>query len=112
MVVVLLAARVLAADTNPVLTELLTKGVPLDVGPPVKLPELTMPDGLDEAAQQKRLASIADPNPNSVYSVEALIRKAIVAPQVLKVGGEKRSANCNVCSNRPMTPSPSGGSRN
>lgn len=74
---VLTALLAAAMPENAVFEELSTQ---------VKLPAVTMPDGLDAAAQHERIKQIAGPN----RRVKDLTRKSIVAPFVLKIG--KRAA--------------------
>lgn len=51
----------------------------------LRLPAPTMDDGLDATAQRKALAQLADDS----RPLEALLRKSIVAPFVLKISDEK-----------------------
>ena len=47
---------------NPVLKQLVERGIPAENGQVVRLPRPTMPDGLDHAGQQEVLARVAAPN--------------------------------------------------
>ncbi len=67
---------------NPVLTQLVERGIPAGNGQAVRLPRPTMPDGLDHAGQQEVLARVAAPN----RRVADLVRKSVVSPFVLKLG--------------------------
>jgi hypothetical protein len=66
--------------TNPIYTELIEKGVVIGEAR-VRLPLPTMPAGLDAVGQQRALQKIADEN----HPLEALTRKSVVAPFVLKI---------------------------
>ena len=70
-----------AAPDNTIYEQLIGGGVPVSQGPALRLPLPTMADGLDAAGQQSAMASIADDN----HPVEALTRKSVVAPFVLKI---------------------------
>ncbi len=59
---------------------MLTKGITAD-GQTVRLPEPTLADGLDAAAQRDAIAAVADRN----HPLEALLRKSVVAPLLLKM---------------------------
>ena len=72
--------------TNALFEQLQADGVKFGAGT-VKLPKPSRPDGLDAVAQQAALAKIADEN----HPVEALTRKAVVAPFILKIADEKVS---------------------
>jgi hypothetical protein len=88
----LLAAVLAAGDApaadNPVLVELLDKGVPMSDGSSVKLPPPTMGDGLDDDGQRAALDKIADAN----HPISELARKSIVAPFVLTIRSIKTPA--------------------
>src|SRR3954453_935685 len=66
---------------NEILNRLL--GSPPALGRPT-LPEPTLADGLNAARQYAAIGQIADAN----HPIEALERKSIVAPFVLKIAGE------------------------
>jgi hypothetical protein len=66
---------------NPLLDELLVKGVPISDGSLVKVPPPTMADGLEAAAQQAVLAKTAEGN----QPLDEFLRSSIVAPFVLKI---------------------------
>jgi hypothetical protein len=73
--------RVVGAEpANEILNRLMTKGGLPGAGD-VVLPAPTMADGLDQAGQRAVIAAIADDN----HPPEALERKTIVAPLILKV---------------------------
>lgn len=73
----------LAAES--LLELLLHRGVLLDETATQPLPRPTLPDGAGPAAAQQALQQIADEN----HPVEALVRKSVVAPFVLKITDEK-----------------------
>jgi hypothetical protein len=76
--------RAPAAETvNDVLGRLLAKGGLPDAADSA-LPKPMMVDGLDRAGQRAVVARIADAN----HPIEALERKSIVAPFILKIGGD------------------------
>lgn len=77
-----------AQPTNPILAELTSVGVPLEGGANLTLPPPVLPDGLDAAGQRAALESIADAN----HPVEALLRRSVVAPFVLKLTSEGKTA--------------------
>ncbi len=77
-----------AAIPNPVLNQLLTEGVSLEGGANLKLPPPTMPDGLSSKEQRAAIESIADAN----HPAEALLRRSVVAPFVLKLTSEGKTA--------------------
>jgi hypothetical protein len=64
---------------NPVLAELLNRGVAMSDGTRVKLPPPQMRDGADAAAQRTTIASVA----GARYTADDLARKSVVAPFVL-----------------------------
>jgi hypothetical protein len=66
---------------NEILQALQTDGVKSETGVTAKLPEFTLPDGLDAAAQQAAMEKIAERN----KPVDAMLRKAVTAPFVLKI---------------------------
>jgi hypothetical protein len=68
--------------------ELLHSGVRMESGATMKLPPPTLPDGLSAADQQKILAQLADDR----HPVEALLRKSVVAPFVLKITDDPSAA--------------------
>jgi hypothetical protein len=82
--VLLIALCAAGADANPLFEKLQSEGVPMANGPALRLPAPTMPDGLDAAKQRAALASIADVD----RPVEALLRKSVLAPFVLKTERE------------------------
>lgn len=69
------------APSNPLVSELIERGVAVGDSTRLKLPEPTLPDGLDAADARKALEAIADTN----HPLEALLRKSVVAPFVLKI---------------------------
>jgi hypothetical protein len=76
------------AESNPVFDDLTKRGVVMPKGPVLKLPAPTMPDGLDAAAQRKAIQSIADER----RTVEAIIKKSLNAPTVIKTGDDNASS--------------------
>jgi hypothetical protein len=79
-----LSRAVLAAESdNPIFAKLLAKGGVPGAGE-VALPKPTLADGQDLAAQKAAIATIADEN----HPFEALARKSIVAPLLLKISGD------------------------
>jgi len=74
-------------EPNPILKRLLTSGISAG-GSAVKLPAPTLPDGLDAAAQRQAMGRIADRN----HTLEALTRRSVVAPLVLKISAAGDSA--------------------
>ena len=84
--VAILAAAEAGSETNALYEQLHSEGVKFGAST-IKLPQPTMPDGLKPAAQQAALNSIAD----DTHPVEALTRKAVVAPFILKIADEKAS---------------------
>lgn len=84
----LLALYTAGAQDNPLFDDLLAHGVKIPPGVVGRLPAPTMPDGLDAAGQQKALASIADVD----RPVEALLRKSVLAPFVLKTERENTAS--------------------
>ena len=79
--VALAAAGPAAAEDNPVLAELLSKGVAMPDGSALKLPAPTLPDGLDAAEQTAAITKLAAPN----YTIEQFTQKYSSAPVALKV---------------------------
>jgi hypothetical protein len=73
-----------AEPDNEVLDRLLANGG-LPGATDAALPKPTMANGLDRAAQRETVAGIVDAN----HSVDALERKSIVAPFVLKISGDE-----------------------
>jgi hypothetical protein len=69
-----------AVATNPVLTELLEKGVAMSDGKEYKLPVPAMGEGLDAAGQKAVIEKIA----GGRYTVEDLTRKSTSAPVMIK----------------------------
>lgn len=78
LVLILMAG---AAPGNALVQKLELEGVQTESGAKLRLPGPTMPDGLDRAAQQQALATIADAN----RPLEDLVRRSVVAPFVLKM---------------------------
>lgn len=78
---ILLGALAAPDAENPLLHTLVAEGVAMSDGSAVRLPEPTMPDGLDAAAQRAVLERIA----SSGQPVDELLRRSIVAPLVLKI---------------------------
>jgi hypothetical protein len=74
-----------AAEPQRIIDRLWTDGVALDQNVALRLPPPTLPDGLNAAAQQQALARVAD----ETHPLEALARKSVVAPFVLKITDEK-----------------------
>ena len=70
-----------AAAEDLLLADLLHSGVRMESGASMKLPPPTLPDGLSAADQRRALEQLADDR----HPVEALLRKAVVAPFVLKI---------------------------
>lgn len=65
---------------NPLLTELLDTGVQITEDGAIKLPPPTLRDGMSASEQRKAVESVA----GTRYTWDALIRKSVVAPFVLK----------------------------
>ena len=86
----LLLVALISADApageNPVLDELLHKGVKMSDGSMVKLPPPIMADGLDAAGQRAALSKLAD----TPGGVDQLVAKSYYAPVVVKVRTVKR----------------------
>lgn len=74
-----------SADENPIYRQLTTSGVRLVAGSTVPLPAPTLPDGLDAAGQRQAIDTITDAG----HSFEALMRKSVLAPMVLKLSDVK-----------------------
>lgn len=79
--VALAAAGPAAAEDNPVLAELLSKGVAMPDGSALKLPAPILPDGLDAAQQTAAITKLAAPN----TTIEQFTQKSSSAPIALKV---------------------------
>jgi hypothetical protein len=81
----LLATASLAQATEPneILDTLLELGVPIGNGR-FRLPAATLADGLSARQQQQSLAPITNDN----HPLDALVRKAVVAPFVLRIKDE------------------------
>jgi hypothetical protein len=76
-----------AEPANEILKRLVTKdGLP-DTGDFV-LPKPSMADGLDRAGQEAVIAAVADAN----HPPEALERKSLFAPFILKIAGDEEAA--------------------
>jgi hypothetical protein len=71
-------------DPNPLYKSLLDTGVTVGAGK-VKLPAPTMPDGLSGAKQTEIIKGLIA----GQYDYDEFTRKAVVAPQVLKIGDTK-----------------------
>jgi hypothetical protein len=80
-----------AADENPIYRQLTTSGVRLVAGSSVQLPAPTLPDGLDAAAQRQAIGTITDAG----HSFEALVRKSVLAPMVLKLSDVKTDSGAS-----------------
>lgn len=90
------ASRTVRADENPIYAELVDKGVVIGDGPGIKVPQPTMPDGLDAAGQRKALESVTTVT-EVKRSVDDLLRKSFVSPFVLKITDDKTTgANSTV----------------
>jgi hypothetical protein len=76
-----LPVATVTAEDNPIFEQLTTQGVPFAEGITHKLPAPTMPDGLDQAGQQKILDAVADPS----HPLSQLMRKSPVSPFILKI---------------------------
>jgi hypothetical protein len=74
-----------AAEPDRLIDQLWNQGVVFDQTQAIPLPRPTLADGLDPAAQQQALARVAD----ETHPLEALTRKSVVAPFVLKISDEK-----------------------
>jgi hypothetical protein len=72
-----------AAEHNAMLDDLLEHGVSIG-NARVQLPAPTLSDGLNARQQQQALSPITDDN----HSLDALVRKAVVAPFVLRITSE------------------------
>jgi hypothetical protein len=83
MLLLAIASRCQAAEHNAMLDDLLEHGVSIGSAR-VRLPAPTLSDGLDTRQQRQALSSITDDN----HSLEALERKAVVAPFVLRIANE------------------------
>lgn len=84
----LLPTTIATAADNSILNHLIEVGVPVGTGAPLKLPQPTMPDGLDAAGQKAALKSIADTN----HPVTALVHKNVNAPFQVKTQTEANAA--------------------
>ena len=78
-----------AEEPGRLIDHLWDRGVVFDQIHAMPLPRPTLADGLDAAGQQRALAQIAD----ETHPLEALTRKSVVAPFVLKIGDEKPLGN-------------------
>jgi hypothetical protein len=83
-----LAAQFVSADENPLLTELLTRGVRVTAETSVLLPKPTLCDGLSAAQQRQLLAAM----PDNRQTWENLTRRSVVAPFVLKISQSEPGA--------------------
>lgn len=83
-----------ASGESSLLRQLIEEGVPFSAGDHVKLPEPTLPDGLDARAQRKQLEEAA----KGRFSWEDLTRKSVVAPFLLKIESAQpgKSEGCRV----------------
>jgi hypothetical protein len=70
-----------APQTNPILLDLIGKGVAMPDGSFVKLPPPVLPDGLDADAQAEALTKILPPR----VSLEQFTQKSSSAPHALKI---------------------------
>jgi hypothetical protein len=68
-------------DENTIFEDLVKKGIEINGPTLCKLPPPLMADGLDAAGQKRALAQAADDH----HPVDALLRKSVVAPFVLKI---------------------------
>jgi hypothetical protein len=73
------------AAENTIFAELTGTGVVVSPGVTRRLPLPTLADDLDAAAQKKAILPLTDAN----HSWDALVRKSVVAPLVLKHGAEE-----------------------
>jgi len=89
VVLLCFAASASAAENNPVMSELLDKGISITANQYDKLPAPTMVDGLDAAAQKKIIQGISDVG----HPVEDLMRRSITAPLIIKKEGLTRGEN-------------------
>ena len=69
------------ADDNPIFDNLVNKGIEISGPALCKLPPPIMADGLDAAGQKRALAQASDEH----HPIDALLRKSVVAPFVLKI---------------------------
>lgn len=76
------------AAENPIYQQLTNAGVRLVDGSTVALPAPTLPDGLDAAAQRQAIGTITDAG----HSFEALVRKSVLAPMVLRLSDVKTAS--------------------
>ena len=76
---ILIAGRPCSAE-NPILRDLLARGIPVSANQWVRLPQPALPHGLSAAAQRERIEAIAE----NRYAWEDLVRRTVVAPFVLK----------------------------
>jgi hypothetical protein len=83
----IVSAETQATEGNPVLTELLEKGVTMSDGKDYKLPLPAITDGLDAAGQKAVIEKIA----GGRYAIEDLMRKSSSAPVMIKVRTLKAS---------------------
>ena len=74
----------LSAAENVIFQQLVQRGASIGARANVILPPPTLADGLDSKRQQRALARITDAN----HTFEALVRKSVVAPFVLKITEE------------------------
>jgi hypothetical protein len=81
---VLASSRCLAEmPENQIYVELIEKGVPLADGNQVKLPEFTMADGLDQAAQEKVLKAVLATKKDDAPTLKQLLDNKLNAPFIL-----------------------------
>ena len=80
LLVVLAAADPAAPVENPVLADLLTKGVAMPDGSAVKLPKPILPDGMTPDAQTAAITRLAAPN-----TFDEFTQKSSSAPIALKI---------------------------
>lgn len=74
-------------QANPLYRELRDAGVPIPGAGKMPLPAPTMPDALDDKAQQEVLKKLAGED----FSVEQLTEESIVAPQILRITEHPKS---------------------
>jgi len=83
----------LSAAENALYSELISVGVRMSSGKAVELPPPTLADGLSAAEQQTAIKQIA----GASHPLEALTRRSVVAPFVLKI------TNVDAATNQPYT---------
>ncbi len=88
LIAVLIGAAPTHQEQNPVYAQLLEQGVTAGFDSTYAIPEPTMPDGLDAAAQQKIIDELA----GSSYTPDQLLRDSIVSRHVLNLELEDEGA--------------------